>query len=324
MRASTKERARGRWREILPALGIADAFLTGRNCPCPICGGRDRFRFIDRRGHDADGMWICNQCQPQPRPAIDLAIAFTGRPFPETARTIDNILGDKQVIPRSPTPVRPPENDRKAYPQKVWRRGVRIRRGDVVDLYMHRRGVGMDIYPPCLRISPLDWYREDDPLFLPPMCSNSTSRHPALVALVTNPACQHVATHRTFLAQDGRGKANISTPRKVTGQYGRGPTIRLMPTAPLMGIAEGIETALAAARLFRIPVWSVVCAHGIQTFEPPPECQHLIVFADHDKHRVGQRAAERLCARLQFPTEIKMPDQPGADWNDVLLSEIPR
>jgi putative DNA primase/helicase len=65
---STKERARGRWRHILPALGIADNFLTGRNCPCPMCGGRDRFRFIDRL--DADGMWVCNQCQPQPRPAI--------------------------------------------------------------------------------------------------------------------------------------------------------------------------------------------------------------------------------------------------------------
>jgi putative DNA primase/helicase len=328
MRPSTKERARGRWREILPALGIDDAFLTGRNCPCPICGGRDRFRFIDRKGQDGDGMWICNQCQPRPRPAIDLAIAFTAKPFPETARAIDDILGDKQVIGQ--TSIRPllDETGKTIQFKKAWRRGVRVRPGDLVDLYLHRRGLGMDIYPPCLRTSELDYYLERDRAYLPPSMLGILGypeymyRIPAMVAAITNPAGKHIATHRTFLAEDGRGKANVSTPRKVTGRFGRGPTIRLMPTAPLMGIAEGIETALSAARLFRIPVWSVLCAHGIETFEPPPECQHLVVFADHDQHGRGQRAAEILCAKLQFPTEIKMPDQPGADWNDVLLSEL--
>jgi putative DNA primase/helicase len=317
MRPPTKERARGRWREILPALGIGDVFLTGRNCPCPICGGRDRFRFIDRMGQDGDGMWVCNQCQPKPRPAIDLAIAFTGKPFLEAARAIDDILGDRQVIPQAPTSIRPTNEQSVTsyFYRKVWRRGVRIRRDDVVDLYLRHRGVGMDLYPPCLRACELDWVEDKNGVQV---------RHPAMFAAVTNPGGKHVATHRTFLAPDGQGKANLDPPRKVTGKYGRGPTIRLMPTAPLMGIAEGIETALAAARLFRIPVWSVLCANGIESFEPPPECQHLIVFADHDQHGVGQRAAETLCAKLQFPTEIKMPDQPGTDWNDVLLSEISR
>jgi hypothetical protein len=62
----------------------------------------------------------------------------------------------------------------------------------------------------------------------------------------------------------------------------------------------------------------VLNAYGIESFEPPPECQHLIVFADHDAHGRSQRAAESLCAKLKFPTEIKMPDQPDTDWNDVL------
>jgi putative DNA primase/helicase len=312
MRPSTKERARGRWREILPAIGINDGFLTGRNCPCPCCGGTDRFRFIDRRGQDGDGMWVCNQCQPRARPAIDLVIAFTGKPFLEAARAVDDILGDRQVIPQTPTPIRPTneQSGTSYFYRKVWRRGVRIRRGDVVDLYLQHRGVGMDLYPPCLRTCELDWVEDKNGVQV---------RHPAMFAAVTNPAGKHVATHRTFLAPDGRGKASIDPQRKTTGKYGRGPTIRLMPTAPMMGIAEGIETAISAARLFRIPVWSVLCANGIESFEPPPECQHLIVFADHDKHGVSQRAAEALRAKLQFPTEIKMPDTPGADWNDVLL-----
>src|SRR5262249_49918290 len=55
----TTERARGRWREILPVLGIAATFLRNRHGPCPLCGGKDRFRFDDKNG---DGTYFCNQC----------------------------------------------------------------------------------------------------------------------------------------------------------------------------------------------------------------------------------------------------------------------
>src|SRR5262249_9495585 len=56
---NTIERARHRWREILPQLGIETTFLQNRHGPCPLCGGRDRFRFDDR---DGSGSYYCNQC----------------------------------------------------------------------------------------------------------------------------------------------------------------------------------------------------------------------------------------------------------------------
>jgi putative DNA primase/helicase len=174
----------------------------------------------------------------------------------------------------------------------------------------------MDLYPPCLRTNPRDWHWDAD--------TSVSTPHPAMVAMVTNPAGKHVATHRTFLAEDGSGKANVSKPRKVVGRYGHGPTIRITPPAPVMGIAEGIETALAAGRLFRMPVWSVICANGIETFEAPRVVQHLVIFADHDRHGKGQRAAEQLRANLSITTEIRMPEQPGTDWNDVLMSGAAR
>lgn len=43
----TVERARGRWREILPQLGIDTSYLRTRHGPCPLCGGKDRFRWDD-------------------------------------------------------------------------------------------------------------------------------------------------------------------------------------------------------------------------------------------------------------------------------------
>lgn len=54
-----KHVAAGRWPEILTHVGGIDAAsLDGKNHPCPLCGGTDRFRFID----EAAGACFCNQC----------------------------------------------------------------------------------------------------------------------------------------------------------------------------------------------------------------------------------------------------------------------
>lgn len=56
--ATIRDRARGRWREILIYFGFIPESLTGRNGPCCKCGGKDRFRFID----EDCGAVLCNQC----------------------------------------------------------------------------------------------------------------------------------------------------------------------------------------------------------------------------------------------------------------------
>ncbi|RCE20416.1 DUF927 domain-containing protein [Aeromonas caviae] len=48
----------GHWPELLAAVGI-DIPRRGKHGPCPVCGGRDRFRLDDKGGR---GTWICNQC----------------------------------------------------------------------------------------------------------------------------------------------------------------------------------------------------------------------------------------------------------------------
>lgn len=59
--ADVRERARGQWQQILPALtGIDAQLLDGRNHPCPRCGGRDRYRAFD--DFDDTGGMMCNQC----------------------------------------------------------------------------------------------------------------------------------------------------------------------------------------------------------------------------------------------------------------------
>ena len=39
-----------RWQYILPRIGIEPRYLRNTHQPCPICGGKDRFRFDDKDG----------------------------------------------------------------------------------------------------------------------------------------------------------------------------------------------------------------------------------------------------------------------------------
>ncbi|MEI7214658.1 primase-helicase zinc-binding domain-containing protein, partial [Pectobacterium versatile] len=54
----TVKRASGHWPQLLPAVGIRiDAI--GQHTACPMCEGKDRFRFDNKEGR---GTWFCNQC----------------------------------------------------------------------------------------------------------------------------------------------------------------------------------------------------------------------------------------------------------------------
>jgi phage/plasmid primase-like uncharacterized protein len=93
----TKEAARGRWKSILPQLGVSRKILSGRNQPCPFCGGRDRFRFSD---HDNAGKYYCNQCGHGD--GFDLLMKLHGWTLKETADKIDEVLGidARKVAPK--------------------------------------------------------------------------------------------------------------------------------------------------------------------------------------------------------------------------------
>ena len=50
-----KELAIGMWPQILPALGVGRGFLENKHGPCPLCGGKDRYRFDDKNGRGTFG-----------------------------------------------------------------------------------------------------------------------------------------------------------------------------------------------------------------------------------------------------------------------------
>jgi putative DNA primase/helicase len=100
-----------------------------------------------------------------------------------------------------------------------------------------------------------------------------------------------------------------------------GGAVRLHEPDDALGIAEGIETALAAHQLFKIPVWAALSEGGIKSFRPLGGLRQLHVFADNDLNFVGQDAAYNLARRLSregVNVEVYVPPDPDTDWLDVL------
>lgn len=308
----TKDRAMGHWRGLLLEFGVPAAALTKKNCPCPLpgCGGTDRFRFIDTEGR---GTWVCNVCGGGD--GFDLLQAYTGRPFKDLAAEVDRILGHGNV-PHDPPPARD-DDARRAALRAVWAAGRAIERGDLVDRYLSARGCNLRNYPAGLR-------------YAPDIMDGDGGRRPAMLARVVDPDGRPATIHRTFLHPSGERKAEMEAPRKVMpvpGELPAGACVRLIPwVAGPLGIAEGIETALAAARLFRIPVWATLNAALMAKWEPPADAglRSVVIFADNDANFAGQAAAYRLANRLvagraKLSVDVRTPGRVGWDWQDWLV-----
>lgn len=146
---------------------------------------------------------------------------------------------------------------------------------------------------------------------------------PALVAPLIDPHGRMLALHRTYLLEAG-SKAPVPTPKKLTAAAGPlpGACIPLhQPERGCIGIAEGIETALAAWCASSLPTVAAYCGASLAAWQWPPNVQRIVVFADADQ--AGREAADTLRARVLragLRVDVLAPSQPGADWCDVWAS----
>src|SRR3546814_11526798 len=103
----------------------------------------------------------------------------------------------------------------------------------------------------------------------------------AMSALVRAPDGTPHTLHRTYL-QTGQ-KADISSPRRMMpGGFPIGSYVELSPPAEEMGVAEGIETALAVTHDFGIPCWSTISADGLKAFTPHSTFKRFRISRDQN------------------------------------------
>jgi hypothetical protein len=114
-----------------------------------------------------------------------------------------------------------------------------------------------------------------------------------------------------------------------------GGAVRIGGTWPAIGVAEGLETALACRQLVfeatghKLPVWSALSTSGMRGLELPAVVTSVRIFADGDpiKFRAGKiqespgiSAAHALAARCEAAgISSTMEISPGGlDWLDAL------
>lgn len=77
--------------------------------------------------------------------------------------------------------------------------------------------------------------------------AETRKRLPCMVAAIQDVTGAVVGVHRTFLAPDGSAKAEVRPAKKMNGRAWGG-AVRLSMPAPILVLAEGIETAMAMQR----------------------------------------------------------------------------
>jgi putative DNA primase/helicase len=186
----------------------------------------------------------------------------------------------------------------------IWR-NAKPAAGTIAAEYLERRGIPL-APPPSLRCGSflhLDRYQL-----------------PCMVAGIQRLDGKVVAVQQTILTSKGT-KAPIAVPKKTTGALGNG-AVRLGPAAEILGVAEGVETALSAQTMAEIPVWASLGGHRLHRVELPELVRELHVFADNDEP--GRAAAKRTSEvhmALGRRVVLRFPPDGLNDFNDLLNAD---
>lgn len=279
----------GAWRQTLEGYGCR--LPSGRHHgPCPVCGGKDRFRFDDKDGR---GTWFCSQCDPQSGGGLLLLSRYLGKPTIDVAR---ELIG--QDVPRTVAPVR---KHTATDEQIIKENRARAKAGAALMLsqaikkehpYMNTKGLTGE------------WLVNGEIM----MGSNEMVAIGDLLLVPVYKEGELVNMQK--ITKDG-------TKRPIIGGDMSGVSHCIQGKESLIAVVEGYATGVTVNRMtgattyvaFNTANLSAACQLARLTF---PDSK-LVVFADHDEHGAGLRYAED--AAIQSNSKIALPPEPG-DWDD--------
>lgn len=188
---------------------------------------------------------------------------------------------------------------------EIWQNAVALA-GSHAEAYLVARGIAP--------VGEWPWDPKDVLRFHPSInheLERRSGRWPALVGLVVDAFGNPTSIWQVYLDRQEAKKAPLEM-----AKLGRGPTnggaVRIGGEADRIGVAEGMETAIATwdLEMFRKPVWSLLSTSGMVGFEVPLFVDHVSIYQDGDRAQVnkhnglimeppGERAARTLHERLK-------------------------
>jgi len=299
-----KSEVKGRWNSIFDFLGVDVG--DGRHKDCPICGSPGRKKPFRYDNIDGNGTWYCTYCGAGDGWRL-LMMKFNWT-FPEAIIEVRNLLGICAVEKKIP-------QESVVSPQALrlmFTNSKPMHHGDIASWYLQNRGI--TVFPPSLRSTTKCYLPEDK------------QYHNAMLGIFTGADNVAKTIHRTYLDEHGSKLSTIPDPKRIMPTLGKmaGGAIRLFePSGEILGVAEGIETAIAAHIIHGNPVWSTVSSALLSAFEPPPWVKLLVVYGDNDTNYAGQKAAYSLAHKMvtgprKMNVLVMIPNTPGHDWLDVL------
>lgn len=322
--------ARERWPSILVKAGIDKAYLTGKHTACPICKGKDRFRFTDRSG---DGDWVCSGHGFSGSNAVGagkgmrLLMDHLSLDFREAADYVRDLLltraDDLPVVKRPLVMTTASSEEQLQIAHRLWKKTEKLVDGDAVTRYYKYRGLYLPPSKTLRIVSSLGYYEpgEEKPVLI--------GSYPCMAAPVTDVNGKLLAVHRTYLAENGEGKAPVEKAKKISNAGVMGGSIKLYdPVNGFIALTEGIETAEAVREMFGWPVWPTISTGFMAGVVLPPSITKVAICIDHDPVdpkrgvRPGHAAGYELKKRLESEgrqVKIFIPPDEDTDFLDVLL-----
>ena len=313
-----KSKAQGKWFQILAAVGVDDTCLDGKHHPCPICGGTDRFRWDNK---DGNGSYFCNQCTPKSNDSIMLIQKIYGLSLKSAIDKVDYVIDRNDFTTDNPTgnTAKTKQASRHLL-NELWTTSRELNGSDFVSRYLHSRK--LNLTPQHVK-----WNTQ---------CYNTQldCKVPAMIAKVTDNKGKPITLHRTYLNLDGNRDKRVNPDKMLMPGTDSlaGTAIRLFKSdggklfvPGVLGVAEGIETAMACAQMFGMVTWSLINNVLMESWLPPTGAKNIVIYADNDRNFTGQKSAYVLANKLRsldLIVKVKTPVEPDTDFADELFNRM--
>lgn len=292
------EHCEGKWTEIISSLIGPEWTQSNKHSKCPRSGeGKDRFRFSDINNR---GNYFCS-CSDGDKDGFALLMCVKGWDFTQCCKEVESVIG------KCPKDNEPPPPKQKTIVERLQGKVL-----DSVKSSKHLESRGLEIAPGLKWIKKLDFYDDGEKRGYFPAMLGPVRLHGKIQTY-----------HATYIMNK---EASVIT-RKILSSPGslQGAAVELYPIIDgVLGVAEGIETAIAAKMLYGVAVWSLLNTALMKSWKPPSNVKKVIIFGDNDENYAGQAAAFNLAHRLKKMNEVEVvlrfPPQTGHDFNDVLQS----